>query len=271
MNNLKLRYERHISSQTHFPIQFMVVGQIQNTQQSFYINWHEHIELLFCLYSGSVFCGTKTYYLKRGDLIVVNPNEYHTTNEGLFYCLQINPSFFADVQFKDVLFTPYIKKDSVIIDCFKAIRKDIKHKNTGWDMSVKSIVYRLCCYLLQNYQTDILAENETDNIQSKAARVAEILNFITTNFQNSVTTAFLAEQFHMSESYFCSFFKSKTNLSPMEYINQYRIKMSQSLLKSTDNSITDIALTVGFSDPNYFSRTFKKITGFSPREFRKRQ
>ena len=271
MNNLDLHYEKHISLKTHFPIQFKTVGQIKTAQQKFYINWHEYIELLFCLYSGTVFCGTKTYHMKRGDLIVINPNEYHATDGGFYYCLQIDPSFFEDVQFKDVLFATHIKKDPIITECFKSIRKETKHNHTGWDMAVKSIVYRLYCYLLRNYQTDIPAENETDTIQSKAVRVAEMLTFIATNCQNNLTTAYLAERFHMSESYFCSFFKSHTKLSPMEYINQYRIQMSQSLLKSTDNSITDIALTVGFSDPNYFSRTFKKITGVSPREFRKRQ
>lgn len=71
-----------------------------------------------------------------------------------------------------------------------------------------------------------------------------------------------------NEHYFCHFFKNATSQSPSEYINHYRIEKALTLLNNTDISVTEIAMNVGFNDPNYFTRTFKKYTGKTPSEYR---
>lgn len=75
----------------------------------------------------------------------------------------------------------------------------------------------------------------------------------------------------MSESSFYSFFKRWSGLSPIDYRNDLRLSAARSLLLHSTLSIKEISEHVGFDDPYYFSRLFKKKCGVSPREFRNSQ
>ena len=58
---------------------------------------------------------------------------------------------------------------------------------------------------------------------------------------------------------------------PMQYLNEYRVEKACALLENTAYSVTDAALAVGFDDASYFARVFKKQTGVSPRNYRKKE
>lgn len=75
---------------------------------------------------------------------------------------------------------------------------------------------------------------------------------------------------HYSASYISHLFKSRSGMTINQYVNALRIDEARAMLDSTDMSIQDIGLTVGFSDANYFSNVFKASVGVSPREYRKR-
>ena len=74
----------------------------------------------------------------------------------------------------------------------------------------------------------------------------------------------------MSTSWFIRGFKEYMGFTPMQYILSIRISSAQSLLETTEYNIAEIAAIVGYDDPLYFSRLFKKQIGVSPSEFRKR-
>lgn len=82
------------------------------------------------------------------------------------------------------------------------------------------------------------------------------------------TVAELSESYGMSEGHFIRQFKSYTGQTPLEYRAFKRTETAKSLLVSTDMSVTDISLSLGFDDPLYFSRVFKRQTGVSPRGYR---
>ena len=73
----------------------------------------------------------------------------------------------------------------------------------------------------------------------------------------------------MSVSWFLRNFKQVTMRSPMQYIFNIRINNSVSLLETTDYNVTEISAIVGYDNPLYFSRIFKKQKGLSPSEYRK--
>ncbi len=66
-------------------------------------------------------------------------------------------------------------------------------------------------------------------------------------------------------------FESTMGFPPITYLIRLRIRQACKLLQRSDQSITEIAMAVGFSDSNYFSRQFRMLTGSSPREYRNRQ
>ena len=83
-----------------------------------------------------------------------------------------------------------------------------------------------------------------------------------------VSVAELAESYGMSEGHFIRQFKSYTGQTPLEYRVTKRMETAKSLLAGTDLSVTDISSSLGFDDPLYFSRVFKRHTGVSPRDYR---
>jgi len=73
----------------------------------------------------------------------------------------------------------------------------------------------------------------------------------------------------MSVSWFLRNFKQITNTSPMQYVLNLRINNAVSLLENTDYNVTEIGAIVGYDNPLYFSRIFKKQKGVSPKDYRK--
>ncbi len=80
----------------------------------------------------------------------------------------------------------------------------------------------------------------------------------------------LAQEYNLSKYYLSHIFKSVTGYSVMDYLKNLRIAKAKTLLAKSNISISEIVKICGFSDNNNFSRDFKAITGFTPRDFRKK-
>ena len=96
-----------------------------------------------------------------------------------------------------------------------------------------------------------------------------IKQFIRLNYRSSLSLSEIAKALHINASYASRLFSSKYGKTLTEYITHVRIEHAKNLLTTTDASIGNIALNVGFEDVNYFSRLFKKHTGCSPCKYRK--
>ena len=91
------------------------------------------------------------------------------------------------------------------------------------------------------------------------------------NLSDRITLDSLAEQVHFDKSYLTARFKESLGTSPIRYVNHLRIERAKTLLATTDDSITQIAKTVGFSSIHYFSRYFKEKEGITPIEYREQR
>ena len=89
------------------------------------------------------------------------------------------------------------------------------------------------------------------------------------NYHKPISIEGYAASHHMSVSWFIRSFKEYTDSTPTQYILSLRISNAQALLESTTYNITEISSIVGYDNPLYFSRLFKKQCGMSPSEFRK--
>ncbi|MGL6106084.1 helix-turn-helix transcriptional regulator [Romboutsia sp.] len=98
--------------------------------------------------------------------------------------------------------------------------------------------------------------------------VSSAVNYIKLNFKNDLTLEDIAQSLYIHPNYLSSRFKSETSLSITDFINDLRIKESMILLKTTNNLIADIAYSVGYNDSKYFSKTFKKLVGTTPSQYR---
>lgn len=95
------------------------------------------------------------------------------------------------------------------------------------------------------------------------------VRFFHTNYHTNINIRDYAEMHHISQSWFIRLFKDYTGQTPNQYILSLRISNAQSLLESTEYNVSEIAGIVGYDNPLYFSRLFRKLVGMSPSEFRK--
>lgn len=100
-------------------------------------------------------------------------------------------------------------------------------------------------------------------------RMDQVFKFIFNNFREDISLETISGIAAMNPHAFCRFFKSRTQKSFTEFVNEIRISFACKLLKDTDNSITDIAYECGFNNVSNFNRFFKKINKKSPREYRR--
>jgi AraC-like DNA-binding protein len=85
-----------------------------------------------------------------------------------------------------------------------------------------------------------------------------------------LTVDMLVKNFYMSRSSFFAKLKTLTGLSPIEFIQQMRVKRAAQLIEEDQYSMSEIATMVGINDPHYFSRYFKKAYSMTPTEYKKK-
>lgn len=96
------------------------------------------------------------------------------------------------------------------------------------------------------------------------------LIYIEKNMASKVSVERLAEQQNMSVSAFAKKFKEKTSMTPVQYINRRRIEKVKECLKNQEYTLAEIAEITGFSNENYMVRVFKKMTGKTISDYRKK-
>ena len=104
---------------------------------------------------------------------------------------------------------------------------------------------------------------------SKSRRIAKVCKYIDENIGNEIRLSDVAEMVNMSESAFSHFFKKRTNMSFINYVNNQRIAKACNLLASTTLSASEICWECGFNNKSNFIRTFTKKKNMTPLEYRK--
>ncbi len=127
---------------------------------------------------------------------------------------------------------------------------------------------------------DILSESETADAvrhvlssdealsQPTSALVKRTAAYLQQNYPRALTRQEIAQAIGVTENYLSRIFRKELGLSPWDYLNRYRIKQAKALLRRTNESVTSIALQVGFENPAYFSRIFHLQVGRTPTQFR---
>ncbi|MBS5083051.1 MAG: helix-turn-helix transcriptional regulator [Clostridiales bacterium] len=96
-----------------------------------------------------------------------------------------------------------------------------------------------------------------------------VFHYLSVNYEKPVRASEMAELCNLSPSYFSRSFNRLMGMSFNEYLNYIRVSEAEKLLISTPLSITEIAVTVGFSTSSYFIKIFKVYKNLSPKQFRK--
>ncbi len=100
--------------------------------------------------------------------------------------------------------------------------------------------------------------------------VIQINNYIDTNMTSRIRVCDLAKLCRLSTNYFCQAFRNTFNQSPHSYLIRRRLERVQQILRTTDRSLSDVALECGFSDQPHLTRLFRQNFGVTPGEWRRR-
>ncbi len=87
---------------------------------------------------------------------------------------------------------------------------------------------------------------------------------------DSLSVRDIGNQVFLSASYVCTYFKNETGQTINQYLTEFRMKKAKELLADPRYQIADISFKVGYSNGNYFSKSFKKLTGLSPSDYREK-
>lgn len=111
-----------------------------------------------------------------------------------------------------------------------------------------------------------------EEIQQKKGgfdQVRPALEYIRNHYASPMKISEIASVCHISESHFRRLFEESIGMTPVEYLNQVRVRKACDLIKKTGNSMEEIAVKVGFTTTSTFNRNFKRITGTSPYQWKK--
>ncbi|WP_123041823.1 response regulator transcription factor [Cohnella candidum] len=122
-------------------------------------------------------------------------------------------------------------------------------------------------------QLHLMAEKVMGEVRktrfSGGQKLAEAIRlYVDENYSYELTLSSLAEMFHLNETYLSSLFKQNAGLTFSDYVTNLRLTKAEQLLRENELKLTDIATLVGYSSSSYFSTSFKKHYGVSPKEYR---
>lgn len=119
-------------------------------------------------------------------------------------------------------------------------------------------------------KTQAYLEDAANSTQENAT-IFLIKDYISKNYMNeSLSVKDISAHVFLSASYVCTFFKNETSQTLNQYLTEYRMEKAKQLLSDARYKIADISSRVGYSDGNYFGKSFKKYTGLSPSEYREK-
>lgn len=250
-------------------------------------NYHCHedfIELSFVT-SGSVdyLIEGKEYTLKKGQVLISNPGIYHKelfnsntncrelhlglTNVNIFNSCKKD---FIDIGDKNVL-TLSTYKDEILKTCLDIVDEQKNHKQTSPFM-LKSLVMKVLVLLHREINEEIPNLNSQEfsfKSREKKALVESITKYLNENYTEDISLYTLSKNMYLSPVYISKIFKELMGDSPINYLIQIRLIKAKNLLEDSKLSIKTIAKMVGYNDPYYFSKLYKKYYGISPNKARK--
>lgn len=239
------------------------------------MHWHNAVEIL--MPTENVFpiiCGGREYILKENDIFLIPPGELHSlkAQHGKRIIMLCDNAMFKDnpalSEVCRVLSQPLLINESCGKGHVSELNALILEMVSIFDNSpsfCETVLYGKLIELLMNIALSENSRNESKLPKDKKSELIRryIDSFYTTPITlDSLSAAVGYSKFHLSH------FFAQTNTSFTDMLNTRRIKEAEIMLKNESTPITQIAMNVGFSSITTFNRTFRKMKGCTPTQFR---
>jgi len=242
------------------------------------IHIHDTYEIYQAL-SGNIkyFIEGNCYKLNIGDIIITNTKEVHrptTINESVyerrfiqfqpeifeFFFDNFNPLAIFDSRPKGTHNCFQVNNNSTINQLFNRI--ELCSDDAVGKLEIKALLIQLFIELYKQYDDKKILEGQI--IDPRILRVKEDLD---NHFTHDFTLDQFSKKHYMDKYYLSHLFKEVTGFTILEYIHSKRIQFAKQLIKE-NKQMTEVAHLCGFNDYSNFYRAFKKITNYSPKDYK---
>ena len=294
----------NLTSESIFPSKDLpfYIGKYYHTNFSdLKIHTHDFIEIVY-VYDGKGYhiYNDVTYPVSKGELYIINsrtPHCFYPTDKSnsehlVVYNLCFLPEFISNinihlpilVELTDIMLYKSLYPDEIIyspdLKLSGSMRTEIEqlYEKMYLEFTSKGINYvellrlSLCELLLKihRFYQQNHASPESAVIKYRHQLIPDCIQYLRENYSKKVTIEELSNNFFLSKSYLSSLFKKATGSGVVEYLQHIRIERACELLTNTTLSITEISTQVGYTDYRFFNKSFKKITGVTAHEYRKK-
>ena len=157
--------------------------------------------------------------------------------------------------------------------CRQIINYYMKQEGDGQSGSMTNVVRQMFrLEELEDYYRQFFLNTATllkaESIYAVDSVIDRVQIYIQHNYQKDLTQDFIASLFYLNRSYLSTLFRQKTGMKFIDYLNEVRIEKAMEMLSGTNRRMYQISKAVGYDNPKYFFRIFKKKTGMTPDQYR---
>ena len=270
------------------PVHCIEISKSAQRNQPFRMHYHDYIELLYGLSGESqAVIGEKSYTMKAGDLIVVNPGEAHDVRVDVgtasYYVIKFLPDllyaqgkslvgvrYLLSLWQDEIAFAPAFRTediaDSGIDGCIHEIKQEWRSRRAGYELIIHANIMRIFVWILRHRCT--FTPISTDLPSETLALLEKTLAEASAHLYEGWSAEDAAAFCHLSYSYFSRTFKRAFGISFSAYSEALRLREAERLLLTSHRSVSDIASSLGFSSASYFTERFRLRYGAPPHKFR---
>lgn len=259
---------------------------------------HSHLAVEIDMFGddcyGTYVIGKKRYDICPGDIFILRSNEQHSIvnmKKGM-HCICTGIQFIPDFIWSpnselenfsymyeisvgtDTAFNHRISSDGEI---GSRIRREIENivteftaRSTGYGLMIKTRLISILVMMAREYKAaNGLPDGFTIRMEKRRI-IEQVMRYIDDHYAESITLESVASDVNMSPSYLSFLFKKLNGFTLWDYILSKRVNYARQMLQATEDLILNISLESGFNSLTNFNRVFKRITGLSPKEYRKK-
>lgn len=219
------------------------------------------------------------YTLEQGDIAVISSHLPHGHGKSQSPLFQLG---YENICVKGCAANSLPVEDPIVIPkkyarqihaCYRAIMEEQSEKEAGWELMTRVKSIEFLTWLIK----EILPEDSPkldEYIQLKMYDKGTIARMITAyfkeNYMKKISVEEISHYTYLSTTYVTKIFKEETGSTPINYLIGVRMNKAKDLLQDGTLSVKEVAKSVGYDDPYYFSKLFKKHCGLSPTLYRRK-
>ena len=256
-------------------------------------HWHFYMELIYMMEgSAEMTCGSEKYTASKGDMVLFHPKAVHSISspDGSFARYAVikldisrmslttsyapkQRSIFRSAEKKGMnIYFPASEAagfdaERVFLNCVSEMHR----QSYGFDLMIRTDLYGLLLGIIRCWQSHGFSVDSEAYTEDSRYDIYNITEYIDEKLSEGVQVSDVAARCGMSYSYFAKKFLSVYGKTCKEYIEEMRIIKAEEFLVFTDFDLNRISQETGFSDCSHLIKSFKKLRGTTPKQFRMKQ